>query len=255
MRQADADTVVIRVQPSLGVRFGGLSQSSQESLALAVRSLRASTPANVPSDPTTIPVPPPANNAVPSLTPPSGTPRGRVLVVIDPGHGGKDPGAVGLGGLQEKDVILPISLDVSQLLKQQGVEVMLTRNADYFVSLQGRTNMANRARADIFVSIHANAVGGGRTNVNGLEVYYAGSRDLAEAIHRSIIRRINVRDRGVKQARFYVLRNSRMPASLVEVGFVTGSEDNPKLRDPAYRRQMAQAIAQGILDYIQQKRL
>ncbi|MGK7963058.1 N-acetylmuramoyl-L-alanine amidase family protein, partial [Crocosphaera sp.] len=99
------------------------------------------------------------------------------------------------------------------------------------------------------------AVGGGRTNVNGMETFYAGNRDLAAAIHRSILRSINVRNRGVKQARFYVLRRSRMPAALVEVGFVTGSEDNPRLRDPAFRRRMAQAIAQGILDYIQQKRL
>lgn len=260
VQQVDSQTVMIRVQPSLGVRFGGLRQSSQETLMLEVRSLRATTPPGNPGNPSVISVPPPANNTLPPLnpspsSPPSGTPRGRVLVVIDPGHGGKDPGAVGLGGLQEKNVILPISLDVSQMLKQQGVEVMLTRNADYFVSLQGRTAMANRARADIFVSIHANAVGGGRTNVNGMEVFYSGSRDLAAAIHRSIIRSINVRDRGVKQARFYVLRNSRMPAALVEVGFVTGAEDNPKLRDPAFRRRMAQAIAQGILDYIQQKGL
>ncbi|MEA5535917.1 N-acetylmuramoyl-L-alanine amidase [Crocosphaera sp. XPORK-15E] len=257
VRQADAATVVIVVQPSLGIRFGGLSQTSQQTLSLEVRSLQAINP---PGNPSTIPVPPPSNPSFPPpdsfpTNPPSGTPRGRVLVVIDPGHGGKDPGAVGLGGLQEKNVILPISLEVTQILKQQGVEVMLTRNADYFVSLQGRTDMANRARADIFVSIHANAVGGGRSNVNGLEVFYAGNRQLADAIHRSIMRSINVRDRGVKQARFYVLRNSRMPSSLVEVGFVTGAEDNPRLQDPAYRSQMARAIAQGILDYIQQKRL
>ncbi|MEM8778157.1 MAG: N-acetylmuramoyl-L-alanine amidase [Cyanobacteria bacterium P01_G01_bin.49] len=267
-RQEDAETVVIRVQPSLGVRFGGLSQSSQETLTLEVRSLRANTPpgntspSNISpssSNPTTIPVPPPSNTTLPSTSfpasPPSGKPRGRVLVVVDPGHGGKDPGAIGIGGLQEKNVILPISIDISEILKQQGVEVMLTRNADYFVSLQGRTAIANRAGADIFVSVHANAVGGGRTNVNGMEVFYAGNRDLAEAIHRSILRTVNVGDRGVKQARFYVLRHTRMPAALVEVGFVTGAVDNPRLRDPAYRRQMAQAIAQGILDYIQQKGL
>ena len=147
-------------------------------------------------------------------------------------------------------------LEVSQLLKQQGVEVMMTRNADYFISLQGRTAMANRARANIFVSIHANAVGGGRSNVSGMETFYAGNRQLADAIHRSILRNVTVaRDRGVKRARFYVLRTSRMPSALVEVGFVTGSVDNARLRDPAYRSQMARAIALGILDYIRQKRL
>ncbi|GBF80092.1 N-acetylmuramoyl-L-alanine amidase [Aphanothece sacrum] len=256
VRQADANTVMILVQPSLGIRFGGLTQPNQQTIALDIRSLQASFP---PGNPTNIPIPPPSNPSFPPFepdpsNPSSGNPRGRILVVIDPGHGGKDPGAVGLEGLQEKDVILPISLDVAQLLRQGGVDVMMTRNSDYFVSLQGRTNIANQARANIFVSIHANAVGGGRSEVNGLEVYYSGNRELADAIHRSIIRSINMRDRGVRQARFYVLRNARMPSSLVEVGFVTGSEDNPRLQDPAYRRQMAAAIAQGIFDYIRQKR-
>ena len=262
VRQENTDTVVIQVRPSLGVRLGGLRQPNDQTLSLEVISLRATTPPprnpRDPRNPTPITVPPPSNNPspTPSLPPGSQTPRGRVLVVIDPGHGGKDPGAVGLGGLREVDVILPISLEVSQLLKQQGVEVMMTRNADYFISLQGRTAMANRARANIFVSIHANAVGGGRSNVSGMETFYAGNRQLSDAIHRSILRNVTVaRDRGVKRARFYVLRTSRMPSALVEVGFVTGSVDNARLRDPAYRSQMARAIALGILDYIRQKRL
>ncbi|MGK7953661.1 MAG: N-acetylmuramoyl-L-alanine amidase [Crocosphaera sp.] len=257
VRQENTDTVVIQIRPSLGVRFGGLRQPNSQTLSLDVRSLQAGgTPP--PRDPTTIPVPPPSNNpSQPRPLPPgTQTPRGRVLVVIDPGHGGRDPGAVGLGGLREVDVILPISLEVSRLLQQQGVQVMMTRNADYFVSLQGRTSMANRARADIFVSIHANAVGGGRSNVSGMETFYTGNRQLADAIHRSILRNVTVaRDRGVKSSRFYVLRTSRMPAALVEVGFVTGTVDNARLRDPGYRSQMARAIAQGILDYIRQKRL
>ncbi len=259
VRQINPESVEILVKPSLGIRFGRLSQPNQQVLALDVRSLRTSTVTPNPN-PRPINVPPPSNTSLPPITsnPPSTSsvsPRGRVLVIIDPGHGGKDPGAVGLGGLQEKNVILPISLDVSRLLQQRGVQVKLTRNADYFVSLRGRTDLANRSGADIFVSIHANAVGGGRSHVNGMEVFYYGHRDLSEAIHRSIIRSINVGDRGVKRGRFYVLRKSRMPATLVEVGFVTGTEDNRRLSDPAYRRQMAQAIAQGILDYIQQKRL
>lgn len=255
--QVNTDTVVIQVRPSLGVRFGGLRQPNTETLSLEVRSLQTSTPP-ITNNPTTIPVPPAPNTPSQPITPLPGTanPRGRVLVVIDPGHGGKDPGAIGLGGLREVDVILPISLEVSQLLKQQGVEVMMTRNADYFVSLQGRTAMANRARANVFVSIHANAVGGGRSNVSGMETFYTGNRELADAIHRSILRNVTVaRDRGVKNSRFYVLRTSRMPAALVEVGFVTGTIDNARLRNPAYRSQMARAIALGILDYIRQKGL
>ncbi len=252
LRQESANTVVVFVQPSLGVRLGNISQLNPSVIALDIRSSRA---AAVP--PRDINVFPPATTPYPDLEPlPSnGSSYSRVLVIIDPGHGGKDPGAIGIGGLQEKGVVLPISLDVAQSLQQQGIRVMLTRNADYFVSLQGRTDLANRAGADIFVSIHANAVGGGRTEVNGLEVYYYGNRDLAAAIHRSILRTLNVGDRGVRRARFYVLRYSNMPAALVEVGFVTGAQDNPRLRDANYRRQMAQAIARGILEYIQQKRL
>jgi N-acetylmuramoyl-L-alanine amidase len=174
------------------------------------------------------------------------------LVVIDPGHGGQDPGAIGIGGLQEKDVILPISLEVARYLEQRGVEVILTRSSDFFVSLQGRTDLSNRAGAALFVSIHANSVGMGRPEVNGLEVYYFGNRTLSDAIHRNIIRSLDIRDRGVRRARFFVLRTAKMPSTLVEVGFVTGSEDAPNLRSANYQRRMAEAIAQGILEYIRQ---
>ena len=257
VRQLNPELVEILVKPSLGIRFGKLTQPNQQVLALDVRSVQT---LNINPNPKPINILPPVNASVPPITshPPnssSASPKGKLLVIIDPGHGGKDPGAVGLKGLQEKNVILPISLDVSRLLQEQGIQVKLTRSADYFVSLRGRADFANRAGADIFVSIHANAVGGDRSHVNGMEVFYYEHRDLSEAIHRSIVRSINVGDRGVKRGRFYVLRKSGMPASLVEVGFVTGTEDNRKLSNPAYRREIAQAIAQGILDYIQQKRL
>ena len=132
---------------------------------------------------------------------------------------------------------------------------MMARTGDYFVSLQGRTDMANRAGADVFVSIHANSMGAKRPDVNGLEVYYFGDRGLSDAIHRSILKTVNVGDRRVRKARFYVLRHSRMPSTLVEVGFVTGYDDSPKLTNPSYQRQMAQAIARGIVEYMQQNRL
>jgi N-acetylmuramoyl-L-alanine amidase len=173
--------------------------------------------------------------------------------MIDPGHGGKDPGAVGLGGLQEKDVILPISLQVAALLEQQGVQAVLTRSDDRFISLPGRVQMARRSQANLFVSIHANAVGGRRSHVSGFEVYhYSRGLRLAQTIHNSVMQSISMRDRGVRRARFYVLRNNSIPAALVEVGFVTGTEDAPRLASPAFQRQMAEAIARGILQYIQQ---
>jgi N-acetylmuramoyl-L-alanine amidase len=180
-------------------------------------------------------------------------PKGRVLVIVDPGHGGKDPGAIGLGGLREKDVILPIAQQVASLLEQQGIQAVMTRTSDYFVDLAPRATMAERANADLFVSIHANAIGPSRPDVSGLETYYYSSgQRLAQTIHSSILQNLDVKDRGIRRARFYVLRKTSMPSVLVEVGFVTGREDAAKLSNPAYRSQMAQAIARGILQYIQQ---
>jgi N-acetylmuramoyl-L-alanine amidase len=136
------------------------------------------------------------------------------------------------------------------------VQVRLTRSSDYFVSLQGRTDMANRMNADLFVSIHANSAGRSKPHVSGLETYYFQSgRSLAATIHRNVLRRVNVKDRKVRQARFYVLRKSAMPAVLVETGFVTGTEDAAKLTNSGYQKQMAEAIAAGIIEYIRSNKM
>jgi len=235
---------------SLGGRFRGLVLLPRGGIAAVPGGRNAAPPPSNP--PGGIPVPPPDRTTPPVPTPPV---AGRILVTIDPGHGGKDPGAIGLRGLREKDVILPISLEVARILESQGVRVQMTRADDRFISLAGRTQIANRARANLFISIHANAVGGGRSSVNGVETFYFSTgRGLATAIQNSIIQSLGPRNRGVKRARFYVLRNTSMPSALVEVGFVTGREDSPRLADPAYRSQMAAAIARGILQYIGQNR-
>lgn len=177
--------------------------------------------------------------------------QGNEVVVIDPGHGGQDPGAIGLGGLREKSIILSIAQKVANFLERQGIKVVMTRADDRFISLQGRVQRAEQVKADILVSIHANSLGGGKSEVSGLETYYFDSGyGLAQSIHRSILRRIEISDRGIRRARFYVLRKSSMPSSLVEVGFVTGSRDSQRLADEGYRQRMAEAIAQGIIDYL-----
>ncbi|MDJ0600813.1 MAG: N-acetylmuramoyl-L-alanine amidase [Crocosphaera sp.] len=177
---------------------------------------------------------------------------GRYTVVIDPGHGGRDPGAIGLRGLQEKRVVLDISAEVARILKQRGFNVVMTRSGDSFVSLRGRVQRAENSNANVFVSIHANAVGGNKSNVNGMETFYFSSGyRLALSIHRNIVRGVSIsRNRGVKKARFYVLRKTSMPAALVEVGFVTGSVDNRNLSSASYRKKMAEAIANGITEYL-----
>ncbi|MGJ3250212.1 MAG: DUF3747 domain-containing protein [Elainellaceae cyanobacterium] len=194
------------------------------------------------------PRPIPPSNDLPRV------PNGRFLVAIDPGHGGRDPGAVGIGSIEEADIVLDISRKVATILEQQGVRTVLTRQDDREIDLDPRINTAERANATIFVSIHANAISLSRPEVNGAETYYYASSSgyrLAQSIQRSIIRSTGMVDRGVREARFYVLRNTSMPAALVETGFVTGRNDAARLRDPNFRTQMAEAIAAGILDYLQ----
>ncbi|MGD1921764.1 MAG: N-acetylmuramoyl-L-alanine amidase [Pleurocapsa sp.] len=190
----------------------------------------------------------------PVIPPKSDRPR----IIIDPGHGGHDPGTIGIGGFREKDLVLPISLDVTEILRKQDIEVIMTRDTDDFISLEGRTDMANELNADLFVSIHANAINLSRPDVNGLETYYYKSKNgrrLAEIIHWSILNGVNIDNRGIRQARFFVLRHSVMPAVLVEVGFLTGAVDSSRLKNPNHRRQMAEAIARGIIEYIKQNNL
>ena len=229
------------------------SLSVQRPVSIVVPPARNSRLASTPSASSPFP-----SSSPPSASPPlrsSPTPRRSssrgVTVVIDPGHGGRDPGAIGIAGLKEVQVVLPIAQEVTRILQAKGVNVVMTRNRDQYVSLQGRVNIADRARGKIFVSIHANAISMSRPDVNGVETfYYQTGKRLAQSIHSSIHRRIRIGDRGVRRARFYVLRKSSMPASLVEVGFVTGRWDSPRLRQPAFRKQMADAIAAGILNHL-----
>jgi len=176
------------------------------------------------------------------------------LVIIDPGHGGPDPGAIGIRGIRESDVVLDVSKRVKQLLSEKGVRVRLTRKSEIDLDLPPRVLFANRAGADIFVSIHANASQGKKRNINGLETfYYRGWRGrlLAKRIQKHILRvSPGSPDRGVKQGRFYVIKNTRMPAVLVEIGFLTGRLDARRLEQSIHRKRIAFAIAKGILEYL-----
>ncbi len=216
---------------------------ARQNLQASVVSVAATTPTNTAQAPSS---PSPTPN-LPSV------PNGRIVAVIDPGHGGRDPGAVGIGGLMEKEINLSISQEVARLLEQQGVQVVMTRRDDREIDLAPRVSAAERARADVFVSIHSNALSMSRPDVNGIETYYYSSgKRLAESIHSSLIQSTNARDRGVRTANFYVIKNTSMPAVLVEVGFVTGKEDSVRLSDANSRKQMAAAIARGILQYVKQ---
>ncbi|QSF49838.1 MULTISPECIES: N-acetylmuramoyl-L-alanine amidase [unclassified Thermosynechococcus] len=243
-RQEDNQTVSILLTPAPNFRILGPRPLSAEAFVVQIQG--ANDPPS--STPTPIDIPPTATPQPPNQP----VPRGRFVVVIDPGHGGRDPGAIGIGGIREKDIVLDISLQVSQFLQQQGVQVILTRTTDIDLDLAPRVAIAERARANAFVSIHANAISLARPDVNGLETYFAPGRSsrLASAIHNSILNSLNIRDRGVRAARFYVIRNTSMDSALVETGFVTGAEDAANFKNPAWRTQMARAIAQGILNFL-----
>lgn len=267
-RQEDDNTVSLLLKPATGVQIGDTYQSNNsEQLTLrmgfgmaGVTPPRPGTPPPTlspiiprPGDsppPLSWPLPPVQNNPAPTNP---RTPNERILVVIDPGHGGPvDRGAISASGLEEKDVVLEISLQVTQILEQNGVQVVMTRRDDRDLDLPPRADLANRVNANIFVSIHANAISLSRPDVNGIETfYYQSGQPLAQYIQNSMLQAFpTMNNRGVKQARFYVLRNTRMPSALVEVGFLTGNYDSRILADPAQRTRFAQAIAQGILNYI-----
>ena len=180
--------------------------------------------------------------------------RNKFSVVIDPGHGGPDPGAIGIGGVRETDVVLEVSKIVEKILSEKGVKVRLTRKNEVDLDLPPRVSIANRSDADIFVSIHANASRGKRRDINGLETfYYRGWRGrlLAKGIQKQILRvSPGSPDRGVKQGRYFVIKNTRMPAVLVEIGFLTGRLDARRLEKTSHRRRIAYAIAKGILEYL-----
>jgi len=267
LQQQDPRTVVVFVQPAPGVQVRLLNQAGDSSVALELRrnhlflpplalSFAQGIPPTGGLPPLARPNPQPSeamsDNPLPSQN--ERRSHGRVIVIVDPGHGGKDSGALGIGGEQEKNIVLPIGRKLAEVLQQNGIQVVLTRNSDYFVTLQGRVDMAERDRADVFVSIHANSAGEDRPDVNGLEVYYYDSGlDLARVVHNRILQSVNVKDRGIRRARFYVLRKSSMPSILVETGYMTGREDMAKLKTSLYQNQMAEAIAHGILQYLKRR--
>ena len=233
-------SVVLSLSPSPGVRVGEIRAAGQTLvLELGGQAQRRFGQAN------RRPLPP--LDQLPNVA------SKRLKVAIDPGHGGRDPGAVGIGGLRETDIVLDVSLKLAELLQKQGVEVVLTRQDEREIDLEPRVRQANRANVDLFVSVHANAISLSRPDVNGIETYYyatGASQELAKTIQESLLDATNVNDRGVHQARFYVLHHTTMPATLVEVGFVTGAEDARRLSDPQYRELLAQGIARGVLHYI-----
>ena len=214
-------------------------------------------------------------------------------IVIDPGHGGHDLGAMSSGGIQEKELALKVSKLVADELRFAGVEVVMTRDKDVFVPLPERSRIANGKQADLFISIHANA--SPTKNLKGFEVYYLSESadDLAVALEHAdsvsslgtaqtiqptrelkaiyldleafenrkesirvassvadkVQQSITVSARRVRSAQFHVLKWTQCPSILIEIGYLTNTEDELRLVDPIYQRRLAQAIVKGFMNY------
>lgn len=176
---------------------------------------------------------------------------GKKIVVIDPGHGGVEPGKVALTGLQEKIINLTLSLKVEQLLKQvSAINVVMTRKDDTTLSLSNRAKLANALNADLFVSLHAN--GYTTSTASGTETYYArdSSIPLAKTIHRYLVEATGLRDRGVKYGNYHVIRETTMPAVLLETGFMSNASDLAVITNETVEMRMAIGIVEGIKEYL-----
>jgi len=172
-------------------------------------------------------------------------------VVIDAGHGGKDPGATSVLGFYEKTVNLSVAHKVARLLEQRGLRVKMTRTSDYFVELEDRVAIANNLRADLFVSIHSDSFP--KSTRRGYTVYIArsassSSRRAASAIARSMSG-TGLNSFGVQTAGYHVLTGTRGPAVLVELGYLSNRSEAALLRSGSFQSRLAQAVADGISDY------
>lgn len=184
-----------------------------------------------------------------SIIPVAPSISGQVRIVLDAGHGGDQPGCV-VNGATEKDITLSIVLQLQEKLESEGATVVLTRSTDYDVSLPDRSEVANNAGANYFISIHCNSYEDD-SSVKGFECYYyqsAESENLAEAITSEADSR-SISTRKVKEENYAVLRETAIPTVLIEVGFLTNSEERGKLLSLEYQGLLAEAIANGILGY------
>ncbi len=194
-------------------------------------------------------------------------------IILDAGHGGHDPGARSPLGL-EKEFALDTALRAREILQKAGFQVVMTRSSDRFIPLEERARFANRFQNAIFVSIHYNA---GKSNSSGIETYTLAPRHvpstaadgpsvsdsqpmpgnvndtenmaLATAMHSALVKRSRLPDRGIKRARFVVIRETTIPGVLLELGFLSNPREARIIASPAYRQQLAVAIARGVLNY------
>jgi len=170
-------------------------------------------------------------------------------IVLDPGHGGHDPGAIGLGGIYEKNVVTSTANTIVSHLRQAGANVIETRSGDYYVSLDERARISNANYTDAFISIHYNAYPVLSVQGNASYYYSDSGYGLASALQSSIGSSTSLHNRGVLFGDYRVLRNTHAPAALLELGFITNSHDLNIVQTQDYQNTVAQAITNGLISY------
>jgi N-acetylmuramoyl-L-alanine amidase len=177
-------------------------------------------------------------------------------VLLDAGHGGNDPGATAGSGLREKDVVLPVAMDLARRLRDAGVDVKLTRSSDVFVTLDGRVDQANRLRPDLFISIHADA--NAKRALSGATIFvprrendvsgsYQAGREIFTAMSAA---NIHGRDMRTHPSNLRVLERTTCPAVLVEIGFMTNTYEEQLLSSPNYQQHIAAVLCNAIVEYL-----
>lgn len=180
------------------------------------------------------------------------TGSGRPLVVIDAGHGGTQPGAISITKKQEKEFTLAVILKVEQLLQQEsGFDFVFTRTTDVTMSLQDRVKIANDLNATLFVSVHGNSIEG-KSNVSGSETYYTREESIpfANVMHKHLVAATGLADRKVRYSSLHVTRETKMPAVLLEAGYLSNSNDNSLMYTEAFQQRVAEGIVAGIKEYL-----
>ncbi|WBL14545.1 N-acetylmuramoyl-L-alanine amidase [Sutcliffiella sp. NC1] len=174
-----------------------------------------------------------------------------MVIVLDPGHGGKDPGA-SANGIVEKNLVLDISLRAKKLLEDQGAIVIMTRETDVFLELHERAAIANSSNADIFISVHANKFNG---SANGIESFWYGKHEknssikLSNSLQNALVQATGMNYRRVAEGNYHVIRETKIPSSLIEIGFLDHPNDSGKLKQAKYKQLAAEGILQGIINY------
>jgi N-acetylmuramoyl-L-alanine amidase len=250
-------TLRVIVELDQDVGFAVRSTASQRSVVIAMAPpgtpipagppIAVATPAPKRADPTPSPdIPKALDAALDHLD-------DRKRVTIDPGHGGEDPGGQGAHGTEEKDITLSLALKLQKLMRDSGMDVQMTRTDDMQIQLRPRVAMGDNFDSDVFISIHTNAIA--NPKISGIETYYftPQSLPLARAVHRHLVAKLGRPDRGVRRNNFVVVKYNKMPACLVEIGYLTNPTEEKLLKSAAYQQKAAEAILAGVQDYFRSK--